>query len=63
MREIIVNIDKQGNIDYETKGFKGSSCKEAAKFLEKLQGNRKEKLTPEYYQQDEVRNNLNISMD
>lgn len=36
--EIIIEISKDGNTKITTKGFKGRSCKEATKELEKALG-------------------------
>ena len=46
--EIIVSLDGQCRV--ETKGFAGSDCCEASRFLEEALGNRaSEQLTPEFY--------------
>jgi len=48
--EIIVSPDGQSRV--ETKGFSGSDCREASRFLEEALGNRvSEQLTPEFYRQ------------
>ena len=48
--EIIVSPDGQSRV--ETKGFAGSDCREASRFLEEALGNRvSEQLTPEFYRQ------------
>jgi hypothetical protein len=48
--EIIVSPDGQSRV--ETKGFAGSDCYEASRFLEEALGHRaSEQLTPEFYQQ------------
>jgi hypothetical protein len=44
-------VSPQGETMIETKGFAGSSCQEASRFLEQALGNRGcEQLTAEYYQ-------------
>jgi len=51
--EIIVAPDGQTTV--KTKGFQGSSCQEASRFLEEALGDRtQEKLTGEFYQADQV---------
>jgi hypothetical protein len=46
--EIIVTPDGQSRV--ETKGFSGSSCREASKFIEQALGQRTgEQLTAEFY--------------
>ncbi len=48
--EIIVSPDGQSRV--ETKGFAGSDCREASRFLEEAMGRRtSEQLTHEFYQQ------------
>ena len=48
--EIIVSPDGQSRV--ETKGFAGSDCREASRFLEEALGSRtSEQLTPEFYHQ------------
>ena len=54
MTQIIeVVISPQGEIRVETKGFTGSSCRQASQFLEQALGAAaSEKLTAEFYQQE-----------
>ena len=48
--EIIVKPDGQTVV--ETKGFTGSSCRDASRFIEQALGQREsEQLTAEFYQQ------------
>lgn len=48
--EVIVSPDGQTKV--ETKGFVGSDCQQASKFIEAALGQRTgEQLTPEYYSQ------------
>lgn len=52
--EIIVSPAGQSRI--ETKGFAGSDCQDASRFLEQALGRRmSEQLTPEFYQQQHQR--------
>ena len=52
MQTIEVVISSQGETRVETKGFAGSSCRQASQFLEQALGTlASEKLTAEYYQQ------------
>ena len=51
--EIIVN--PKGDASVQTKGFTGSSCREATKFLEQTLGEKThEKLTSEFYEPQPV---------
>jgi hypothetical protein len=44
-------VSPQGETTLETKGFAGSGCQQASRFLEQALGSRdSEKLTAEYYQ-------------
>lgn len=48
--EVIVSPDGQTKV--QTKGFVGSDCQQASKFIEAALGKRTgEQLTPEYYSQ------------
>ena len=52
--EIIVNPAGQSVV--QTKGFQGSSCRDASRFLEQAIGNPTgERLTTEFYQTESVR--------
>lgn len=47
---IEVEIDEDGNIQAETKGFKGNICeKELSEILAGIKGQRKDKKKPEYF--------------
>lgn len=49
--QIIVIIAPDGSTKVETKGFQGSSCKDASAFIEKALGVKEsETLKPEYHQ-------------
>ena len=51
MKIIEVIITPSGETQIQTKGFSGSECKQASRFLEEALGqNVGEKLTPEYHQ-------------
>ena len=48
---IEITISPTGQTRVETKGFAGSSCREASRFLEQALGQKKaERLTSEFYQ-------------
>jgi hypothetical protein len=50
MRTIEIIVQPDGQTKIETKGFVGSECQEATKFLEKVLGQRtSEQLTAEFY--------------
>jgi len=56
---IEVVITPQGETRLETKGFTGSSCRQASQFLEQALGTTaSEKLTAEFYQQEAASNHL-----
>ena len=51
MKVIEITVDPKGQAKVETKGFSGSECLEASRFLEHALGQRTdEKLTAEFYQ-------------
>jgi hypothetical protein len=61
MKQIIVDIDKKGNVKIEAEGYTGASCKTATEFLEKALGKKKkEELKSEYFLEETVKNNINI---
>jgi hypothetical protein len=52
MKEIIIDISDDGEIQIETRGFKGSSCVAEAQFIKDLLGTETARqLTPAYWQQ------------
>jgi hypothetical protein len=52
-RTIEVVVSPQGDTRVETKGFTGSSCRLASRFLEEALGTSvSEKLTGEFYEQE-----------
>jgi len=49
-RTIEIIVSPQGETRLETKGFTGSSCREASKFLEQALGAKlSDEVTPEFY--------------
>ena len=60
MPQIIeVVISPQGETRVETKGFTGSSCRQASQFLEQALGTTaNEELTVEFYQQEAASNHV-----
>ena len=59
MQTIEVTVSPQGETRVETKGFAGSSCRQASQFLEQALGAIvSEKLTPEYYHQESAQHQV-----
>ena len=56
MSQIIeIIVSPQGQTKMQTKGFSGSSCRDASKFLEEALGQRTEEtLTSEFYASQDV---------
>ena len=55
-KTIEITVSPTGETKVETKGFAGSECREASRFIEQALGQQtSEKLTPEFYQQTEQR--------
>ena len=51
MKTIEISVSPQGQTKVETKGFSGSECREASRFLEQALGQPVgEQLTAEFYQ-------------
>jgi Protein of unknown function (DUF2997) len=51
MKIIELIVSPTGETKIETKGFTGSSCRDASRFIEEALGQRKsEQLTPEFHQ-------------
>lgn len=49
-RVIEIVVSPKGETTVTTRGFTGSSCREASKFIEQALGKRREeRLTPEFY--------------
>lgn len=55
MRTIEIIISPEGQATVQTKGFQGTSCRDASRFIEQAIGDSTgEKLTSEFYQTDSV---------
>jgi hypothetical protein len=55
MKEIIVDISNDGEIQIETRGFQGKTCILESQFIKELLGSEIQKqLTPAYYQKDKI---------
>ena len=55
MKTIEIIVSPTGETRVETKGFTGSSCRDASKALEEAMGKRgEERLTAEFYQSSTV---------
>ena len=53
MKEIIIDISDDGEVQIETKGFRGKSCLAESEFLKDVLGRETARqLTPAYYQQE-----------
>lgn len=56
MKTIEILIDPKGETRLQTKGFAGSSCRDASRFIEQALGQGTgEKLTTEFHQVESVR--------
>ena len=56
MKIIEITIDTTGQSTVQTKGFTGSSCRDASRFIEQALGELAgERMTAEFYQDDAVR--------
>lgn len=55
-KTIEITVSPTGETKVETKGFAGSECREASRFIEQALGQQtSEQLTPEFFQQTEQR--------
>ena len=55
MKTIEITVTPEGRTTVQTKGFHGSSCREASRFIEQAIGKPTvEKLTTEFYQTESV---------
>ena len=62
MKTIEITVDPQGQAKVETKGFSGSECREASKFIEQALGRSTgETLTAEFHQDQSVDQHLKQS--
>lgn len=53
MKEIIIDVSDDGEVQIETRGFKGKSCLAESEFLKDLLGKETSRqLTPAYYQEE-----------
>jgi hypothetical protein len=59
MKTIEVIVSPTGEVAVQTKGFAGSSCREASQFIEQALGQRMgERLTAEFHQAQSQQNTL-----
>ena len=57
---IEITVSPTGDISVQTKGFTGSSCRDASRFIEQALGEKSaEQLTPEFYQPQVLREQTN----
>ena len=62
MKTIEITVSVKGETQVETKGFTGSECREASKFLESALGKAAgETLKPEFHTQTDGRNSIENS--
>jgi hypothetical protein len=55
MKTIEIIVTPEGRTTVQTKGFQGSSCREASRFIEQAIGKTEaERLTTEFYQTETV---------
>jgi len=60
MKTIEITVSPTGQTRVETKGFTGSECQAASRFIEHALGKRiSEQLTSEFHQQQPQQQNLN----
>jgi hypothetical protein len=53
MKEIIIDVSHDGEVQIETRGFKGKSCLAESEFLKEVLGKETSRqLTPAYYQEE-----------
>ena len=59
MKRVEIIVDPQGNSKVETKGFSGSECVEASKFVEQALGKETaSRTTAEFYQSTTTQNRI-----
>ena len=62
MKIIKITVDAKGQTKVETRGFTGSGCREASRFIEQALGQRTgETLTTEFYQDQAAEQQLKQS--
>lgn len=55
MKEIVIDVSNDGEIQIETRGFKGKSCIHESEFLKNVLGKETSRsLTPAYWQEGSV---------
>lgn len=54
METIAITIKEGGKVTVEVTGVKGRSCTELTRAIENALGAGKQKLTPEYYEKEQV---------
>ena len=56
MKQIVIDVSDDGQIQVETKGFTGKSCDEEAQFIKDVLVNETARqLTPTYWQKSQVK--------
>ena len=59
MKRVEIIVDSKGNSKVETKGFSGSECAEASKFIEQALGKETaSRTTAEFYQSTTTQNRI-----
>ena len=54
MKEIVIDVNDDGEIQLETKGFTGKSCIEESRFIKEVLGSETARqLTPTYWQKSQ----------
>ena len=57
-KRIEITVDSKGNSQVETKGFAGSECLEASRFVERALGSQASlRTTPEFFNSDAIQMN------
>lgn len=55
MQEIIIDISDTGEVQIETRGFKGKACLQEAEFLKEILGSEvHQQLTSAYFEQEKA---------
>ena len=56
MKEIVIDVSNDGQIQVETKGFTGKSCIEESRFIKEVLGSETvRQLTPTYWQKNQAK--------
>jgi stress-induced morphogen len=56
MKEIVIDVSDDGQIQIETKGFIGKSCIEESRFIKDVLGSETARqLTPTYWQKSKIK--------